>query len=216
MRRTTSSHTTTLRHMPLSPRGRVGLTRRLAAVLALVVGFVGFSPMLSQTSDATVGVDDYPAPAQGGAPRTPWSTRGTSTTASARRSSRGGSTTTPGRVPQLLPGRALGQRLELEVRRRRVRHPGRQHAEASAPSPGGRPGSPGSIARPRRLGDRVGTSSSITIEEYNYLSAGRYDQRTISTTSEHVAERLHPHRPHDPDQHERALDRPAHRRSASS
>src|SRR5215213_7789576 len=46
--------------MPLSPRGRVGLTRRLAVVLALVVGFVGFSSMMSQTSDATVGVDDYP------------------------------------------------------------------------------------------------------------------------------------------------------------
>ena len=48
--------------MPLSPpRGRVGLTRRLVAVLVLALGMLALSPLTTPTSDATVGVDDYPS-----------------------------------------------------------------------------------------------------------------------------------------------------------
>ena len=167
--------------MPLSPRGRVGLTRRLAVVLALVVGFVGFSPMLSQTSDATVGVDDYPARLKEAAQDAlvdPWNfyNRECTSFVAWRLNNDAGVG-----FHNYYLGVHWGNASNWRYAANQVGIP-----VDSTPTVGSvawwAAGSPGS-SRGHVAWVRARTTTSITIEEYNYLSAGRYDQRTISTSS---------------------------------
>ena len=158
--------------MPLSPhRGRVGLTRRLTAVFALAVGFVGFSPILSQTSDATVGVDDYPPRLKAAALDAlvdPWNfyNRECTSFVAWRLNNDGGR-----RLPQLLPGACTGATRPTG---------GTPLTRSASPSTPPRPSVPVAWWAAGSAGSSRGhvawvaarTSSSITIEEYNYLSGG--------------------------------------------
>ena len=192
--------------MPLSPpRGRVGLTRRLAAVLALVVGIrrvlADVVPDLRRDRRGR----RLPGPAQGGGPGRPGRpvellqprVHVVRRVAAQQRRRR--------RLPQLLPGRALGQRLELAVRRQPGRHPGRLHTDRRLRRlVGGRV--PWLEPRARRLGPRphhdVDHDRGVQLPVRRSLRPAHHLDLV-----ELVADRLHPHRPHVSDQHERALDR---------
>ena len=88
----------------------------------------------------------------------------------------------PGRLQRLLAGRPLGQRLELEERRQGRSTSRWTTTRRAAPSPGGPPARPARRAATSR-GCRPVSDNAITIEEYNYLHAGMYDTRTISSSS---------------------------------
>ena len=194
---------------------RASLTRRLGAVLLL-----GLLAALAPRAPSAAGQRGLrrrrlPRPGSRTRRRTPWSTRGSSTTASARRSSPGGSTrrtrsrsTTTGRAQHW--GNASNWKNAATV----AEHPGRQQ-----PDPrrrrlvGGRLGR--LLARPRRLGAdrrrRRDHDRGVQLPPRRLLRHPHDLQLELD-----VAERLHPHQGHPDPQHRRRRRSAVRRRSARS
>ena len=105
----------------------------------------------------------------------------------------------PGRLQRLLAGPALGQRLELEERRRRPEHPGRQQPDPRRRRVvGGRLGR--LLARPRRLGAdrrrRRDHDRGVQLPPRRQVRHPHDLELQLV-----VAERVHPHQGHPDPQH---------------
>ena len=136
--------------------------------------------MLSQTSDATVGVDDYPGRLKAAAQDAlvdPWNfyNRECTSFVAWRLNNDAGV-----RFHNYYLGVHWGNASNWRYAANQVGIPVDSHADVGSVA-WWAAGSPGS-SRGHVAWVRARTTTSITIEEYNYLSAGRYDQRTISTS----------------------------------
>ena len=168
--------------MPSSrPGARVALPRLRATVLVLVAGLLGATPLLPQASRATVGDNDYPHRLRSAAQDAlvdPWLFYNRECTSFVA-----WRLNNDADVPfhNYYLGVHWGDASHWKYAANRVGIP-----VDDTPKVGSvawwAAGSPGS-SRGHVAWVMGRTSSSITIEEYNYLSAGHYDQRTISTSS---------------------------------
>ncbi len=150
-------------------------------MLVLVAGLLALSPMTPQSSQATIGSDDYPARLKTAAQDSladPWLFYNRECTSFvAWRLNHDAGVAFHNYYRDVHWGNASNWRYAAN----RVGVP-----VDDTPARGAvawwAAGSPGS-SRGHVAWVMSRTTSSITIEEYNYLSAGRYDRRTISTNS---------------------------------
>lgn len=163
------------------PWRRVALTHRLVAGVVLVAGLLALAPVMPQTSDATVGRDDYPVRLRGAAQDSlvdPWSFYNRECTSFvAWRLNNDAGVDFHNYYLGVHWGNASNWKYAAGQVGILVDDTPQVGAVAWWAA-----GSAGS-SRGHVAWVMGRTRSSITIEEYNYISAGHYDQRTISTTS---------------------------------
>jgi surface antigen len=161
-------------------RRRAGLTRHLATLLALGTALAALA-LAPLTSDAAVGTDDYPSNLKNAAQDSvvdPWLFYNRECTSFvAWRLNHDAGVDFHNYYLGVHWGNASNWKYAAS--QVGVRVDSTPHLGALAWWAKGSPGSSrGHVAWVKGV-----TSSSITIEEYNYLSAGRYDQRTIYSDS---------------------------------
>lgn len=160
---------------------RVGLACHLTAVFALFVGLLALTPLIPQTSNATVGTDDYPARLRSAAQDSladPWLfyNRECTSFVAWRLNNDAGVA-----FHNYYLGVHWGDASNWKAAAARVGVPVDSTAQRGAVAwwaAGSAGSSRGHVAWVSGT-----TRSSITVEEYNYLFRGGYDQRTISTGS---------------------------------
>ena len=163
------------------PRRRVGLTRRLVTALVVLAGLAVLAPLTPPASTASVGVDDYPPRLKSAAQDSlvdPWLfyNRECTSFVAWRLNHDAG-------VPfhNYYLGVHWGNASNWKYAATQVGIPVDDTPRRGAVA-WWAAGSPGS-SRGHVAYVMAKTRSSITIEEYNYLSRGHYDQRTISSSS---------------------------------